>query len=118
MDNKKLLDEMYAKVEEWGGQEGLKHHFDLGPMYAREVRLKAGESGCMHVHDYDHLSLYVGHVKLITDHGVDELTGAGTIFIRKGERHGIQAITDTLWICAHRAAVVDDLNLVDIRRAA
>lgn len=117
MNNKQKLDVMYAEVKAWGDQESLRHHMDLGGMYAREVRLKAGEVACMHVHGYDHLSLYVGHIRLMTDDGEDELIGAGTIFIAKDKRHSVLAVSDTLWICAHRADVVEDLEVVEVEHA-
>ena len=113
--NNNALNALYGSVKEWGGQDSLRHHFDLGSMYAREVRLKAGEVACMHVHAYDHWSLYVGHLQIVTDEGTDELIGVGTVFIARNRRHAICAITDTLWICAHRAEnLIEDMNVVTV----
>lgn len=111
MKNAALLDEMYGAVRNWGNQGGLQLHF-VGPMFAREVLLKAGEVACMHVHDYDHVSLYVGHVRVVKEGEHFELKGAGALTIKAGERHGVVAVTDTVWICAHDGDLVDPANLM------
>lgn len=109
MKNAALLDGLYGALRSWGNQEGLQFHF-VGAMFAREVRLKAGEVSCMHVHDYDHVSLYVGHVRLVKEDGEQEFTGAGAVTVKAGERHAVLALTDSLWICAHEVAIADPVN--------
>lgn len=116
MNNPEKLDLIYKLVAEKGGTtEAVTHEF-LGSQYARVMHLKEGAIAAMHVHDYDHVSLYVGHVRLMTSKGEDELKGAGAVFIAKGERHAILAVTDSMWICAHPASEIGEGDEVRIER--
>lgn len=81
---------------------GVVHHFADG-LYAKEIRLPAGSLVKQHAHDYDHLSIFTGAIELTVGDNSEIMsaTKPRCLVIKKGEHHGIRAITDVTWYCIH-----------------
>lgn len=82
----------------------IVHHFcgELpGPKpYIKEARMPAGSFLGKHSHLHDHLSVLVsGRARLWTKGVAEEHAGYCSLFMPAGVEHGIEAVTDCIWLC-------------------
>jgi len=84
----------------------VDHHF-ADKLYAKQIMLPAGSEVIQHAHDYDHLSIFSGVIELTVGDKVSTLSAPDPkcLVIKKGENHGIRAITDVTWFCIHNEDV-------------
>jgi len=90
------------------------HHFAAG-VYVREMDLLAGQSAKTHMHNYDHLSILgKGEVEVEVDGITTHYTAPACILIKAGAVHGLFALSDSTWFCAH-AAEEDFIEVLDLK---
>lgn len=88
------------------------HHFAAG-VYVREMDLLAGQSVQTHTHKYDHLSILgKGEVEVYVDGVTTHYAAPACILIKAGVVHGLFALSDSTWFCAH-AADEDSVEALD-----
>lgn len=89
---------------------GVAHHHG-GGAYIKETLIPTGASLTQHAHDHDHLSYLVAGTVLVQIGGdVTTVHAPRAMLIRKGEVHGVTAISDARWLCVwseDRLAVED-----------
>lgn len=91
---------------------GLAHHFAEG-LYAKEIRIPAGQEVMQHRHNFDHLSVLAsGRVLLAVDGVSKVLQGPACVVITAGKSHKITSMTDAVWFCIH-STDCDDPEKVD-----
>lgn len=90
----------------------IQHHFG-GGTYAKEVRIKAGQTLIQHRHPYEHLSILAsGTVDVIVDGHAKRYVGPTCLVIAAQKHHGVKAATNAVWYCIH-ATTLDDPEEVD-----
>lgn len=83
-------------------------HYFAGGVYAKETRIPAGLVLVQHKHHYDHLSfLASGTVHVQVDGETKSYTGPCCLTIEAGKLHGVQAVTDSVWLCIHSSEKLD-----------
>lgn len=100
----------YANLTDAG--VAILHHFGGDKPgqkpYIKEARIPAGAHLIQHRHDHDHLAVLVGGSVILTIDDVPHLlTGYQTLLIEAGKMHGIEAVTDTIWLCVWATADTD-----------
>lgn len=90
----------------------IVHHF--GPkVYAKQMRLAAGQAVATHKHRFDHLSILArGEAVVEVDGTSTTHTGPTGITIAAGREHTITALTDIDWFCIH-ATDETDVDAID-----
>ena len=77
------------------------HHFSSG-VYAKETHIPMGHVLVQHTHKFSHLSiLAVGTVELMVDGIKSTISAPACITMQEGRHHGVKALTDVVWYCAH-----------------
>ncbi len=91
---------------------GISHHFS-GGVYAKETHIPAGVSLEQHVHSYEHMSVLVSGIVVLSRDSVDETINAPAILtLSGGVVHKVHALKDSVWLCIH-ATDETDPELVD-----
>lgn len=82
--------------------------------YIKETFIPAGVALPQHVHEgHDHFGVLVSGSVILTENGVARpLIGYQTVLIKAGVEHRVEAVTDTIWLCAW-ATQDDDPATVD-----
>lgn len=72
-------------------------------MYAKKIKLKAGERVMKHVHSYEHISIVAcGRVRVKHGRKKEKTYWAGDyVVIEAGKPHEIYAECDSIWYCIH-----------------
>ena len=92
----------------------IKHHFGHG-IYAKEVRIKAGNVAVQHRHVYDHLSIIAsGQAVFKGDDDLQVVYGPAVINIPAGKHHSFTAITDCVLFCIHTTTETDPANIDEV----
>lgn len=78
----------------------LLHHHG-GDLYAREVRIPAGTVLTGLAHKHAHLNIAIGDISVMTEHGMQRLTGVHVVPSEPGARRAGYAHADTTWISIH-----------------
>lgn len=74
----------------------------IGGVYAKEFRLKAGQTLISHRHVYDHMSILAsGEALLRTSEGDQHLVGPAVVNIKAWAYHALHTLTDITWFCIH-----------------
>jgi hypothetical protein len=90
----------------------VKHCLADG-LYAKKVRIPAGNTLAQHMHIYSHLSILASGVAVVEVDGVStEYVGPCDIFIAAMKHHAVTAKTESTWYCIH-ATTETDLEEVD-----
>jgi quercetin dioxygenase-like cupin family protein len=77
------------------------HHFSDG-MYAKEMRVEAGQAILKHTHNFSHLSILArGRVAMLIGDEIEVIEAPACIDVKAGLVHGIKAIEDCVWYCIH-----------------
>ncbi len=99
----KLPDGYYQKdVQE------VEHYF-IGETYFKKMTLAAGDTAITHAHKYDHGSILIKGMALVTCDGVERVYEPGDVIeIRKHVKHSIKALDDIVWLCVH--SIPDNLQ--------
>ncbi len=85
----------------------IKHYFS-GREYAKHMRLPAGYYAETHEHNRDHLSILAsGEVVVTIDGESTTYTGPDCITIKAGQKHRIDALSDSVWFCVHATDETD-----------
>lgn len=85
----------------------VAHHFG-GDVYAKEMRVPAGQYIVSHQHKYDHLSILAkGSVLLEVDGKESRHWAPACIQIAAGQHHKITALRDVVWFCIHSTSIRD-----------
>lgn len=92
---------------------GIAHYFS-GREYAKKALIKKGWSAEQHVHEYDHLSIYAGHLLVEVDGVAQEYKGIDCITIAAGKAHKVTALEDSVWFCIHATDETDPSNVDDV----
>ena len=117
-----MTDVLWKHQQQWGStmQQSLNpeprtvHHFAAG-VYVREMDLLAGQSVQTHAHKYDHLSILgQGSVEVYADGVTTHYTAPTCILIKAGIEHGLFALSDSTWFCAH-AADEEPIEALDVK---
>lgn len=83
------------------------HHFAAG-VYAKQMTLPRDAYAEKHVHSYDHMSILAkGHVFVYVDGVEEEYVAPACICIKRGQKHKILAIEDSVWFCIHATDETD-----------
>lgn len=78
---------------------GVAHH-NGGGAYVKETMIPAGASLTQHEHLHDHLSyLVAGSVLVQIGDEATTVHAPRAMLIRKGQTHGVTALTDARWLC-------------------
>ena len=94
--------------------ENIHHHFSDG-LYAKEIKINAGDHLLQHKHTYSHLSVLAkGTVILTTEEGQQEVSGPACLDIKANMHHGIKALTDCVWYCIHATDEKDPDKVDDV----
>lgn len=89
------------------GDFELHHHF-AGGMYARELRIKAGNVLVGRLHKHEHLvTISAGTVSVLSADGVKTLTAPCTYISKPGDKRVIYAHTDAVWTTYHVTDLTD-----------
>jgi len=79
----------------------LVHRF-ADNVYAREILLPAGTIVIGKIHRYGHLNIITkGHVSVLTEDGVEELSAPLTFVSKPGTKRVVFAHEDTVWTTIH-----------------
>lgn len=90
----------------------IEHHFSAG-VYAKEVRIPAGQVLVQHKHKFDHLSILAsGLIELMVGDKRTTIDAPACLTIKANEHHGVKAITDVVWYCIH-ATDCTDVDQID-----
>lgn len=90
----------------------IVHHFSDG-LYAKEIRVQAGQAILKHTHDFSHLSILAkGKVAVLVGDEIQIVHAPACLEIKAGVTHGVKAIDDCVWYCIH-ATDETDLSKVD-----
>ena len=90
----------------------ITHHFSDG-LYAKEMRVEAGQAILKHMHDFSHLSILArGRVAILIGDEIEVIEAPACIDVKAGLVHGIKAIEDCVWYCIH-ATNEKDASKVD-----
>jgi quercetin dioxygenase-like cupin family protein len=92
----------------------ITHHFSDG-LYAKEMRLNAGEVILKHTHEFSHLSILAqGKVAVMKGDEVEVIEAPACIEIKAGLVHGVKAIEDCVWFCIHATDEKDESKVDEI----
>lgn len=82
------------------------------------MTIPAGSRIGKHVHPYSHLSaLASGHVIVRVSGEPDrELSGFNVIDIEEYKSHVIEAVEDSIWMCIHSKAAINDADQLKLVR--
>lgn len=79
----------------------VNHHFGAKE-YMKETLIPAGVALEQHIHPHDHLSVLVSGKAIVSVEGKStEHEGYTPFVIEAGKMHGVQALTDVVWLCIH-----------------
>ena len=79
----------------------ITHHFSDG-MYAKEMRVEAGQAILKHTHEFSHLSILArGRVAVLIGDEIEVIEAPACLNIKAGVIHGVKAIEDCVWYCIH-----------------
>jgi quercetin dioxygenase-like cupin family protein len=92
---------------------GIAHYFS-GREYAKKALLQKGMCAQQHVHDYDHLSIFSGHVLVEVDGVAQEYKGIDCLTIAAGKAHKVTALEDSVWFCIHATDETDPEKVDDV----
>lgn len=83
------------------------HHFAPG-LYAREIKIPAGATIAGKIHRTEHLNLLLsGTLEVVTENGVEVLTGPRWIVSKPGTKRVGHAHTDAIWVTFHPTEETD-----------
>lgn len=87
-------------------------HFFADHLYAKQVKIRQGETIQKHKHTFTHLSILAsGSINLVRD-GLKTWHHAPECFeIEAGVAHEITAITDCVWYCIHATDEKDESKI-------
>ncbi len=90
-------------------------HYFIGDMYVKKMKLSAGEVAITHSHNYDHGSVLLKGMALVTCDGVETVYESGDVIeIKKHVKHSIKALDDIVWLCIHNIPEdLQDLSNID-----
>ena len=89
------------------GDFELTHRF-AGGVYARELKIKAGNVLVGRLHKFEHLvTISAGRVSVLSAEGVREFTAPVTFVSSPGDKRVIYAHEDTVWTTYHRTNLTD-----------
>jgi len=87
------------------------HHFSDG-LYAKEMRVEAGQAILKHTHNFSHLSILArGKVAVLIGDEIEIISAPACLEIKADVVHGVKAIEDC-WYCIH-ATDEKDASKVD-----
>lgn len=92
----------------------ITHHFSDG-LYAKEMRVRAGQAILKHTHNFSHLSILArGKVAVLIGDEIEIISAPACLEIKADVVHGVKAIEDCVWYCIHAtdekdAAKVDEV---------
>jgi len=90
------------------------HHFSDG-MYAKEMRVEAGQAILKHTHDFSHLSILArGRVAMLIGDEIEVIEAPACIDVKAGLVHGIKAIEDCVWYCIHATDEKDPAKVDEV----
>lgn len=101
---------------------GVVHHFCDG-VYMKETFIENGYTFAQHEHPFDHLSVLAkGVARVVVDGKATIYHAPKVLLIEAGKVHSVSALTDIVWICAHRdnetdPTKIDDSILTGMNRA-
>ena len=91
----------------------LQHTFTEGA-YARQMTIPAGSVIIGKIHRHAHFNFILkGHVKVMTDAGVQELKGPCYFVSTPGTKRVVTALEETLWVTIH---VTESQDLAEIEQ--
>jgi quercetin dioxygenase-like cupin family protein len=103
----KLPDGYYKK-----DVEVIEHHF-IGGTYFKKMSLSAGDIAITHAHNFDHGSILIKGMAIVTCDGIERVYEPGDVIeIKSGVKHSIKALDDVIWLCVH--AIPEDLQDLNI----
>jgi quercetin dioxygenase-like cupin family protein len=90
------------------------HHFSDG-LYAKEMRVEAGQAILKHTHDFSHLSILArGRVAMLIGDEIEVIEAPACIDVKAGLVHGIKAIEDCVWYCIHATDEKDPAKVDEV----
>ncbi len=90
---------------------GVQHHFS-DQLYAKEIRLTAGQKICQHKHTYSHLAVLAsGQVNVTVGNETVHYVSPKCIDIKANTNHEIEACTDVVWYCIHQTDEKDESTI-------
>jgi quercetin dioxygenase-like cupin family protein len=90
------------------------HHFSDG-LYAKEMRVEAGQAILKHTHDFSHLSILArGRVAMLIGDEIEVIEAPACIDVKAGLVHGIKAIEDCVWYCIHATDEKDPVKVDEV----
>jgi len=90
------------------------HHFSDG-LYAKEMRVEAGQAILKHTHDFSHLSILAkGKVAVLKGEEIEVIEAPACIEIKAGLTHGVKAIEDCVWYCIHATDEKDSSKVDEV----
>lgn len=91
--------------------EQVYHHFAPG-IYMRELRIPKGAVLTGKIHRHAHLNIVTcGDISVLTEHGVQRITGPCVLKSSAGIKRAGYAHEDTIWITVHATTETDLVKL-------
>lgn len=92
----------------------IVHHFSDG-LYAKEIRVQAGQAILKHTHDFSHLSILAkGKVAVLVGDEIQIVHAPACLEIKAGITHGVKAIDDCVWYCIHATDETDSSKVDNV----
>ncbi len=90
-------------------------HYFIGDTYFKKMCLAAGDIALTHSHHYDHGSVLVKGMAIVTCDGIEQVYEPGDVIeIKKNMKHSIKALDDVVWLCIHSIPQdLQDLSTID-----
>jgi quercetin dioxygenase-like cupin family protein len=106
--------EAHGMIVETLPDHQITHHFSDG-MYAKEMRVEAGQAILKHTHDFSHLSILArGRVAMLIGDEIEVIEAPACIDVKAGLVHGIKAIEDCVWYCIHATDEKDPAKVDEV----
>lgn len=92
----------------------MTHHYFASGVYAREMRIPAGQVVVGKIHKTEHLAILLeGRVRIITEAGSEEIAAPRLMVCPPGTKRVARALTDARWLALHAVGEERDVEKIE-----